>query len=102
MTTQFAPAGQVSRASTRQWQSTVTPYPHRLNARDAIPDPEEPMKTLLKLALALILATPLSAKQDDKAKPSGKSRPATLLLITDQSLAEAWAPFAEWKTRLGK
>ena len=60
------------------------------------------MKTLLKLTLALILATPLSAQQDDKTKPSGKSRPATLLLITDKSLAEAWAPFAEWKTRLGK
>lgn len=41
--------------------------------------------------------------------PTGKpaeattvERPATVLLITAESLMEAWKPFAAWKTRLGK
>ncbi len=29
-------------------------------------------------------------------------RPATVLLVTDRLLAEAWGPFADWKTRIGK
>ena len=60
------------------------------------------MKILLKSTLVLILATPSFAKDGGKAKPTAEPRPATLLLITDKSLTEAWAPFAEWKTRLGK
>ena len=31
-----------------------------------------------------------------------RQRPATVLLITDRSLAEAWRPLADWKTRAGK
>lgn len=32
----------------------------------------------------------------------GDERPATVLLITDESLAEAWQCFSDWKTRCGK
>jgi len=30
------------------------------------------------------------------------TRPATVLLVTDDTLAASWEPFAEWKPRLGK
>ena len=42
------------------------------------------------------------AKPAPVAPPAVRPRPATVLLITSEGLAEAWGPFAKWKTRQGK
>ena len=47
---------------------------------------------------AIITASTLNAREKiDAADPN-----ADVLLITPDDLAEAWEPFADWKTRLGK
>ncbi len=56
-----------------------------------------PVRLLLGLTLCLILSLPSPLAS---AQPAAE-RPATLLLITSEALAEAWQPFAQWKTRLG-
>jgi len=55
----------------------------------------------LYLFASLVLGTTLPASaavEYAECKMEGKG----VLLITDASLAEAWTPFAEWKTQLGK
>lgn len=52
------------------------------------------MKKLEVLAFTIITAICSPCFSED--------RPATVLIVTADSLAESWKPFAEWKTRLGK
>ena len=56
--------------------------------------------TIHAILAASLLST--GAAQDAPTKPVAPERPAAVLLITASSLAEAWKPFASWKTRLGK
>ncbi|MEO0480162.1 MAG: C25 family cysteine peptidase [Planctomycetota bacterium] len=49
-------------------------------------------------ASALLLAGPALAQDSTDSV----QRDATVLLITDPSLVEAWQPFADWKTSIGK
>ncbi|NQU23438.1 MAG: hypothetical protein HQ567_19325 [Candidatus Nealsonbacteria bacterium] len=51
-------------------------------------------RIVLLCAVAALLPAPSLA--------AGEQRPATVLLVTDRSLAEAWRPLADWKTRAGK
>ncbi len=53
---------------------------------------------LLLLPLSLCLAEVPTAWSPD----TGEELSATVLLVTSAELAEAWQPFAEWKTRCGK
>ena len=50
------------------------------------------MRTTFAFAIFVLLAADIAAAD----------RPAKVLLITDDTLAEAWQPFADWKTRQGK
>lgn len=43
--------------------------------------------------LLVVLSNPL---------PAAEPRPATVLLVTSEALANSWAEFAAWKTKLGK
>ncbi|MDC1142043.1 C25 family cysteine peptidase [Planctomycetota bacterium] len=71
------------------------------------------MTRILCLLIAVIGAITFSAKLsmtedkkvDDKkteSKTDEFARPVTVLLITDKGLSEAWEPFADWKTTIGK
>lgn len=59
------------------------------------------MISRLCLVVSVVLAVSLSAAPAAADVPA-KPRPATVLLITSQALAEAWQPFVHWKTRQGK
>jgi len=54
-------------------------------------------RVCLVASVMLVLSNGVAAP----AAPA-KARPATVLLITSEGLADAWKPFANWKTREGK
>ncbi|MHC4779226.1 MAG: C25 family cysteine peptidase, partial [Planctomycetota bacterium] len=56
----------------------------------------------LESTLALAIALSLLGRANAEDTAPSKKRPSTVLLVTAESLEEAWAPFVRWKTRLGK
>ena len=57
-------------------------------------------RILFALALSFCILIPVRSQDRDTVAET--SRKATVLLITATELKDAWKPFAEWKTRLGK
>lgn len=64
--------------------------------------------TTLALVTTLAVALPASAEEDAPVEPTpkvaidGLADRADVLLITSDALADAWKPFADWKTRTGR
>ena len=54
------------------------------------------------LSLRMILICLAASISISNKNCTASERPATVLLITSKSLADAWQPFANWKTRSGK
>lgn len=60
-------------------------------------------RTTLNVLAVLLLLTGVASTEEAPTSPEMQAtRPATILLVTDASLADAWKPFATWKTALGK
>jgi Peptidase family C25 len=53
-------------------------------------------------SIAVVSVAAITALLSPAAAGEKPSRPATVLLVTADSLKAAWKPFADWKTRLGK